>query len=61
MEDNIRERLKTFKEDEGVSYKYIAKILNIGASTFYNFTSDLRPLPASDLINLDCYLKERGY
>lgn len=61
MEDQIRQRLKDFKSEEGVSYKYIAKILNIRLGAFYDFTSDSRPLPASDLTNLDYFLKERGY
>lgn len=59
--DEIRKRVVKFHQEEGVSYKYIASLLNINASTFYNFTSGERSLSKSNLINLDYYLKERGY
>jgi len=59
--DEIRKRINTFHQEEGVSYKYIAGILNINASTFYSFTSGERSLSEDNLINLDYYLKERGY
>ena len=62
MEVNeIRKRVVKFHQEEGISYKYIANSLNINASTFYNFTSGERSLSEPNLINLDYYLKERGY
>lgn len=59
--DEIRKRVGIFHQEEGVSYKYIASLLNINNSTFYSFTSGERSLSESNLINLDQYLKERGY
>ena len=59
--DEIRKRVIEFHLEEGVSYKYIASSLNINTSTFYNFTSGERSLSEQNLINLDLYLKERGY
>lgn len=59
--DEIRKRVVDFHQEEGISYKYIANILNINASTFYSFTSGERSLSETNLINLDYYLKERGY
>lgn len=59
--DDLRERLKNLKEEQGVSYKCIAKNLGIGLSKFYNFTSEARELPVADMDNLDIYLKNRGY
>lgn len=59
--DEIRKRVIEFHQEEGVNYKYIANILNINTSTFYSFTSGERSLSESNLINLNQYLKERGY
>lgn len=59
--DEIRKRIAKFHQEEGVSYKYVASSLNINASTFYSFTSGERSLSNTNLINLDYYLKERGY
>ena len=59
--EQLRKRIVDFHEEEGVSYKYIANILNINVNTFYSFTNGNRSLSESNLNNLDDYLKQRGY
>jgi transposase len=59
--EQLRQRVINFHTEEGVSYKYIAGILNINSNTFYSFTNGNRSLSETNLINLDHYLKERGY
>ena len=59
--EELRERIKKYHEEEGVSYKSIAKTLGISIGVLYNFTSDVRDLRAKPAEDLDYYLKERGY
>lgn len=59
--EQLRERLKKFHNEEGVSYKNIAKALETSPQTIYNFTSELRDLKPYVAEILDGYLKERGY
>ena len=59
--EELRERIKKYHEEEGVSYKSIAKTLGISIGVLYNFTSDVRDLRVKPAEDLDYYLKERGY
>lgn len=58
---NLLERIKLFKEETGISYKKVYTDCEISASTFYNFTSGLRPLTEEKQVVLDEYLKRLGY
>ena len=58
---NLVDRLKEYHEKEGVSYKTIAKAIDISIGVMYNFTSDIRELKPAASEKLDQYLKERGY
>ena len=57
----LRKRLKKFHEVESVSYKNVAKELEISISVLYNFTSEIRDLKPYVAEILDNYLMERGY
>jgi len=59
--DELRQRLKEFHEEEGVSYKNIAKNIGVSTGVLYNFTSEIRGLRAKPAQALDLYLKEKGY
>lgn len=59
--DKLRERLKKFHEVEGISYKIIAKEVEISIGVMYNFTSGIRDLKAHVADNLNEYLKSKGY
>ena len=59
--EELRERLKKFHEEQGVSYKIISKEIGISIGVMYNFTSGIRDLKEHIANNLDEYLKERDY
>lgn len=59
--EELRDRLKKFREEEGVSYVKVAKDLEVSTGIIYNFTSGVRDLKANVAIMLNDYLKERGY
>ena len=59
--NELRKRLKSFHEEQGVSYKTIAKEIGVSLGVMYNFTSEIRDLKAAPAQLLDDYLKERGY
>lgn len=59
--EELRDRLKKFHENEGVSYIKVAKALEISPAILYNFTSGVRDLKQCNAEILDEYLKERGY
>lgn len=58
---DLRERLKKYHEVEGVSYKNIAKTLDISLGVLYNYTSGIRDLKSHIQERLDQYLTERKY
>lgn len=57
----LLDRLKKFHEEEGVSYKVVAKEIGISTSVMYNFTSEIRGLRAPVMKALDQYLISKGY
>ena len=61
MDLNLIERLKAFHEEEGVSYKTVARNIDVSIGVMYNFTSDIRVLKPGAAERLDQYLKEHGY
>lgn len=58
---SLRERLKRYHELEGVSYKAIAKAVDMSYGTMYNFTSGIRELKPEVAEDLEIYLIERDY
>ena len=61
MEPTLVERLKKFHEEEGVSYKTVARNIDVSTGVMYNFTSDIRDLKPAAADRLDQYLTEHGY
>lgn len=58
---DLRDRLKKFHEIEGVSYKNVAKELEISVGVMYNYTSGLRELKPHIKEHLSFYLEQKGY
>lgn len=58
---DLLERLLNYKNDADVKYKNIAIECEIPFSTFYNFTSGLRPLKPKYMESLNTYLTSKGY
>ena len=54
-------RVKDYREEIGVPYKFLACELKIPPSSFYNFTMGLRRLSETYAEALDEYLEDRGY
>jgi len=54
-------RIKDYKDESGISYKFLAFELEIPISSFYNFTTGLRRLSEPYAEVLDEYLEDRGY
>ena len=42
MKPTLVERLKKFHEEEGISYKTVARNIDVSTGVMYNFTSDIR-------------------
>ncbi len=61
QELSLRERVKRYHELEGVSYKAIAKAIDMSYGTMYNFTSGIRELKPEAAEDLEIYLIERDY
>ena len=59
--EELRERLKKFHETKGVSYKSIAKELDVSIGVMYNFTSGIRDLKEGVAEKLNSYLKDYNY
>ena len=59
--EELLERLKKYRVDEDISYKQIAIETQIPFSTFYNFSSGVRPLRKKYAEVLDQYLASKGY
>lgn len=55
------QRVRDYKEDCGVTYRFLANELEINPSSLYNFTRGMRPLRLSYAMKLDEYLEDRGY
>lgn len=58
---DLRERLKKFHEEQGVSYKAIALSIGVSIGVMYNYTSGIRDLKPKVSQNLDQFLKDRDY
>jgi transposase-like protein len=60
-EVELKERLKKFHEEQGVSYKLVAQTIGISIGVLYNFTSGIRELKEHNQKLLNEYLVSKGY
>ena len=58
---NLLDRLRKYHEEKGVSYKVIAKAIDISIGVMYNFTSGIRELKPCVQEKLNKYLEQQGY
>ena len=59
-DEKIREALKRLKEEEGLSYKYIAKQCDMKIPAMYKFTGEVRSLNDTERNIIKDFLLQHG-